>query len=274
MRIWKRLIAFAILAAVASTAGAQSASQTITHAGKERSFVLHVPTTLPDGPAPLVVAMHFYPGSGSQLEELTGLSKLADTEGFIVAYPDGINGGFNAIQCCGNEDDVGFIKAMVTKIVAEHQIDAKRVFATGISNGGDLAFKLAAQEPGLFAAIAPVSGGMSGDWMEMKQANLPTQPTSLLYFYGEKDRYHRLFAISAKFWLDRLGCAAATSAPMPKVELTKGDCTDGSVAEVYALEEMGHAWPGATEGKQLSFHPSPLDATRMIWDFFKAHPKK
>lgn len=273
MTTWKRLIAFAVLAAVSSTASAQSGSQTMTHAAKERTFALHVPATLPDGPAPLIVAMHFYPGSGSQLEALTGLSKLADTEGFIVAYPDGLNGGFDAIQCCGNEDDVGFIKAMVEKIATEHAIDEKRVFATGISNGGDMAYKLAAKAPGLFAAIAPVSGGMNGDWMQMKQTNLPTEPTSLIYFYGRKDRYHLMFAISAKFWLDKLGCAAATSTPMPKVELTKGDCTDGSVAEVYALEDMGHSWPGAA-GKELAFDPSPVDATRMMWDFFKAHPKK
>lgn len=251
--------------------GGEMAKQ-IEHAGKERSYLLVVPDKADDKPLPLIVAMHFSPGSGKLMSELSGFSDLALREGFIVAYPDGINGSFDALGCCGNEDDVGFIKAMIERVRAEHNIDAKRIYATGISNGADMSFKVATELPDTFAAIAPVSGGMSGDWMRKKGRNMPTQPTSLIYFYGGKDRLVRLFDAGAKFWAERLSCKVERKTE-GGVEVSTGTCADGSRAEIYKLTDMGHSWPGA-EGKTLLAYPkAPFMASERIWAFFRDHPQ-
>ena len=140
-----------------------------------------------------------------------------------------------------------------------------------------MTYKLATQLPGVFAAIGPVSGGMSGDWMQMKTGNLPSTPASLITFYGKKDRYQVVFGIGAKFWLEKQNCYGKTSTvDGTNIELIEGTCPNGSEAAIYALPDMGHAWPGSegTETRMLGYEASPLKATEMIWQFFKDHPKK
>src|SRR5687767_10643478 len=158
--------AIATLLAASPDALAETLEQTVAHDGKQRTYLLTAPDAAGTGKLPLVIALHFYPGSGRAMADLTGFSGIAEREGFLVAYPDGLNGGFNALMCCGTEDDVGFIRAVIEDIGKSHAVDADRIYATGISNGGDLAYRLAAELPGVFAAIAPVSGGMSADWIK------------------------------------------------------------------------------------------------------------
>lgn len=264
------------LLGLCTAAAAGTTSESIPFAGKQRSFLLTAPAT-GDAALPLVIALHFYPGSGRGMADLTGFSELAEREGFLVAYPDGINGGFNAMYCCGNEDDVGFIQAVIDEIAATHKVDPTRIYATGISNGADLTYRLAAKLPGVFAAIAPVSGGMSGDWMQMKTGNLPTTPVSLIYFYGKKDRYQVVFGLGAKFWLEKQRCSSEVSTLAgTDIELTKGGCADGSSAAIYALPEMGHAWPGSkgNDDGMLGYEAAPFKATDLIWRFFRDNPKE
>ena len=99
---------------------------------------------------------------------------VADREGFLTAYPDGINGGFNAFVCCGDADDVGFLKALTERLVREWNVDPDRVYLAGISNGGDLGFRAAVEAPGVFAAIGVVSGGFIGE----RPARATYAPTS------------------------------------------------------------------------------------------------
>jgi len=277
VHVFAKLIIGCAIGVWSTAAWAESNPRALQFAGKKRTYLLTAPYDAAAAPRPLVVAMHPYPGTGAVMAELTGFSALAEAEGFLVAYPDGLDGAFNAIICCGNEDDVGFIAAMIQKISHDHRVDPERIYATGISNGGDMTYKLAARLPGVFAAIGPVSGGMSGDWMQMKDGSLPSTPTSLITFYGKKDRYQAVFGIGAKFWLQKQDCASKTSTVEgTNIELTQGTCPNGSEAAIYALPDMGHAWPGSdgTETRMLGYEASPLNATEMIWQFFKDHPKK
>ncbi|MGE0282741.1 MAG: PHB depolymerase family esterase [Rhizobiaceae bacterium] len=272
-----RFLATLITGLYTTVAQAETSSHTLQFDGKERSYELVAPTKSGDSPLPLVIALHPYPGNGTMMAELTGFSALAEKEDFLVAYPNGLNDAFNAIICCGEEDDVGFIAAMVEKIAADHPVDRQRIYATGISNGGDMTYKLAARLPGVFAAIGPVSGGMSGDWMGMKKGNLPPTPVSLITFYGEKDRYQAVFRIGADFWLEKQHCdSSASTLAGTNIELIQGKCPNGTEAAIYALPDMGHAWPGSdgTDTRMLAYEASPLKATEMIWKFFKEHPKK
>jgi polyhydroxybutyrate depolymerase len=108
MKVFKTLLAAGLGASIiASVAEADTSNQTIMHDGKERTFRLTVPEASNGKELPLVIGLHYYPGSGRGFENLTDFSRLAEREGFLVAYPDGLNDAFNALMCCGNEDDVG-----------------------------------------------------------------------------------------------------------------------------------------------------------------------
>lgn len=248
----------------------------LMHGGQERSYTLYLPGNLADTrPVPLVVALHSYPSSGARMAQMTGLSAIAERESFLVVYPDGIDGGYNAIMCCGDEDDVGFVKSLVAKIVEDYPVDEKRIYATGISNGGDLAYRLAADLPDLFAAIAPVSGGMSDEWMAKgPEAAVPSSPVSLITFQGKRDTYYDLFRRSAIYWSEQRLCAPANvTLDQPEVTATTAGCKDGSEVLIYTLPQMGHSWPGGEEGGQLSDTGTPIDASEQIWAFFRDHSR-
>src|SRR5688572_9647629 len=152
----------------------------LTHNGLARTYMVHAPPAYdPAKPLPLVIAMHFYPGTGEDLQELVGLDAKADRECFLVAYPDGHGGGFNAMVCCGSNDDVGFISTLTRHLVQTWKADPDRVYLTGISNGGDMSFRLAVEAPGLFAAIGVVSGGFGGPKAERADF-APKTPVSVV----------------------------------------------------------------------------------------------
>src|SRR5437763_1058362 len=124
---------------------------TIQVGGLKRAYLTYVPQGLTKG-APLVVVMH---GSGEDSARMRiatgyGFERLADERSFAVVYPDGYEGYWNACNIVGdysanklNLDDVGFLTAMVDKLISEIGVDPGRVFATGISRGGHMAFRLA-----------------------------------------------------------------------------------------------------------------------------------
>jgi polyhydroxybutyrate depolymerase len=138
-----------------------SSLHTMNFGGLNRSYRLYIPAGV-TSPAPLVVMMHGGFGSAQQAERAYGWDELADSAKFVVAYPDGVGRAWNVNGgCCGrpgreNVDDVGFINAVVGDVAANVNVDPRRRYATGISNGGMLAYALAC-DTGTFAAIGPDS---------------------------------------------------------------------------------------------------------------------
>ncbi|MEU8901519.1 PHB depolymerase family esterase [Nocardia sp. NPDC048505] len=243
--------------------------------GKTRNYVVHAPPGYDGRTAlPLVVVMHYRPGTAAEVAQTSGMNAKADKENFLVAYPQGLNDAFNALVCCGSEDDVGFITRVVERMTEYWKADPKRVYATGISNGADMSFKLAVEVPGTFAAIAPVSGGFIGDRASKEASYKPSTPVSVLSFLGGKDRVAAQLSAGITAWEQRLGCS---SAPVPRelprgITLTAGTCGDGSEVQVYRLPDMGHAWPGAARGG-LSDPAAGIDATELMWEFFETRSR-
>lgn len=134
----------------------------------KRTYLLYVPKELAKG-APLVVVMH---GSGENSARIRtetgyGFDRLADQHSFAVVYPDGYEGYWNACNIVGdysanklNIDDVGFLVALTDKLISEIGIDRNRVFATGVSRGGHMAFRLALEAPARFRAVAAVAANV------------------------------------------------------------------------------------------------------------------
>lgn len=146
-------------------------TQTVDHDDRTRSCLVHVPPKYnPKRPTPIVLVFH---GGGSNAEQMMrycGLNEKADKEGFIAVYPNGTgrlehmltwNGG----NCCAyaqwnNVDDVGFTRTLLDDLTKVVNIDRKRVFATRMSNGSIMCYRLASELSDRIAAIAPVSGTM------------------------------------------------------------------------------------------------------------------
>jgi polyhydroxybutyrate depolymerase len=249
---------------------------TFDHDGTTRSYRLHVPPGHDVAkPVPLVIALHPYPGTGLGMSEMVGLDAVAAEEGFLVAYPDGISGGFNAFVCCGQADDVGFLQALTEGLVREWNVDPDRVYLAGISNGGDLSFRAAVEAPQVFAAIGVVSGGFIGK-APASPTYAPTSPVSVITFIGDQDRYAGQFEEGIRSWRERLHCEEVEPAPKrpaSNVALSRARCADGSDIDVYTVEGMGHSWPGAAAGPNAAPDVGVV-ATDLLWRFFLAHPRR
>src|SRR5262245_26364613 len=138
----------------------RAAESTFKHNGHDRTYILHLPKGYKNDPVPLVVALHGAASNGAQTERLTGFDRIADEKGFAVVYPDGLERIWRYTELMDRKgiDDIGFIVALVDKLVKDKVADPKRVYATGISNGAYMSNALAARHADTFAAIAPVAG--------------------------------------------------------------------------------------------------------------------
>jgi polyhydroxybutyrate depolymerase len=269
---------------------------------RERVYRLYVPPTLPSGPRPLVVVLHGGGGSGRQMERFLELDALAEKEGFLVAYPSGLDNGWNdgretdKVQSQADHvDDGAFIAAMLDEIARQHAVDAKRIYATGISNGGFFAHYLANRFPDRFAAIAPVVGGIAplvaADFGKGAVAVLIIQGTEdPLVPYGggdvARDRGKLIDTVAAaRLWAKRNGCVTESGdADEPDVDHDDGCKVRrrvwlGGEAPVVLRSVVGggHTWPGGSQYFPKSVIGAvcrDFDATKDIWEFFKANPKK
>ncbi|MFF1381284.1 alpha/beta hydrolase family esterase [Streptomyces sp. NPDC058308] len=247
---------------------------TIPWKGEKRVYTVHAPPGFtPADKLPLVIALHPYPGDGKAAAAISGLDTKADEENFLVAYPDGLDKGFNALLCCGTEDDVGFMRTITKRLTGTWNADRNRVYATGISNGADMSYKLAVELPGTFAAIAPVSGGYLGTAAE-DPSYIPKTPVSVITFLGALDEHHTALDEGVKTWQQRLSCKAGGTARLKNdIKKTTSTCRDGSDVVVYRLAHMGHSWPNGAGGG-MSDPTAGINATDAMWEFFKSHTRK
>jgi polyhydroxybutyrate depolymerase len=270
--------------------------RTLQTNGETRRYLLHVPASLRRGqPAPLVLVFHGGGGNATGIAPHTGFSALADREGFVVAYPQGVNGRWNDGRglAMATHDDVGFVRALLDTLGHELGVDPRRVYATGISNGAMFAYRLACDLPGTFAAIAPVAGAMPADLVAGCER---TAPTSVIAFQGTEDplmpyagggvarRRGRVLSAerSLGFWATVAGCGGqVTVADEPdrvtdgtRVRRTEyGECRAGREVTLYAILGGGHTWPGGPPTRHVGRVSREIEGTRVVWEFFARHPR-
>ncbi len=173
---------------VSSSLASGDSDRTVDVAGMSRSYVLHVPNGY-DGssPVPLVLDFHGLGGSGMQQQGSSGYQAVADSEGFLVAFPTGIDSAWNIGPCCTNSrdvDDLAFAKAIVESVATDGCVDLKRVYATGFSMGGGMSHFLACNAADVFAAVTPAAF----DLIEATEGDCsPMRPISVLSFRGTND---------------------------------------------------------------------------------------
>lgn len=266
----------------------------------ERSYLLHIPPAYnPGTPTPVVLALHSAAMNGSMMARFSGLSAKSDQAGFVVVYPNGTGttklflywdaGGVRGEP----SDDVGYVARLLDDLETVVNVDTRRVFATGMSNGGMMCYRLAAELSHRVAAIAPVSGTMA------LESCHPARPVPVLHFHGTHDtlvlfngpderipKNLKFLSVDAsvRAWAQANGCP-----PVPRVMTVPDQVDDGTTvrksvygpgkdgAEVilYVIEGGGHTWPGR-DPRVVLFGKSTKDiaANDLIWEFFQKHPMK
>ncbi len=277
--------------------------------GLKRTYVLYRPATLdPKLRHPLLLCLHGGTGTGSGMQKLTfdRFNELADRDGWLVAYPDGIGKNWNDGRKIDDEahgkdlDDVGFLSALIDLMVQKEGVDPKRVYVTGISNGAMMTCRLVCELSDKIAAGAPVAGSMPKN---LPAVCSPKFPVSMLFINGDKDPlvpfeggFVHFFrrkrgeiiapARAAADWAALDGCKGApvtTALPVldPK-DPTRVDriayppSANGSEVLFFVVHGGGHTWPGGLRyaGEWMVGKVSrQLDASDLIWDFFKRHSR-
>lgn len=251
---------------------------TLAWQGRERAYHLHAPPGFqPADRPPLVVVLPYRFGKVEDMRVLTRFDAKADREGLLVAYPAAVNGSLNALICCGELDDVGFVRALVEHVVAAWGADPGRVYATGMSNGADMVFRLAVEAPGLFAAIAPVSGGFVGNKATDDASFKPQRPVSVVSFLGIDDRSYERSLAGVRAWRTKLDCEQAPAEwadAGQTVARTASTCADGSDLVSYTIKGMSHSWPGGDSADRMADATTRINAVDAMWAFFAAHPRR
>jgi polyhydroxybutyrate depolymerase len=180
---------------------------TVQVGGRKRTYLAYVPQGLREG-APLVVVMHGSGMNSTQMRRATGygFERLADEHGFAVVYPNGYEGYWNACNIVGdysanklNIDDVEFLTGMADKLITEIGVDRDRVFATGVSRGGHMAFRLALEAPSRFRAVAAVAANVPTP-ENFKCKPLGQGTSSVMIMNGTKDPLNPFDGGEVKFF--------------------------------------------------------------------------
>lgn len=275
----------------------------VKHNQYSRKWSVHLPKGFRKGtPVPLVIALHGMGSNGEQMEMLSGFSEISDREGFAVAYPEGnmriwlFVGGLSPLKREDGKprgiDDVGFIRDIMDELVACGVADPRRIYATGISNGGYMSNRLALDLGDRLAAIAPVCGTLSNTQKDDLQQG---RAVPVLYIHGTADTVvgydgkdkitNGKASLSAEElvegWAKRNGCAEK-----PAVDTLPDRAEDGMTVErrTYAPPDDrkdgakviflrviggGHTWPGKSGMERLGATCLDFDASETIWEFFK-----
>lgn len=258
---------------------------TFDYDGETREYHVHVPPGYDASqPTPLVANYHGHRSDNQQQALFSEMNALADAEGFLIAYPNGLDNSWNGDACCPPStnnmvDDVGFSRELVQQVGSQACVDSERVYATGMSNGGFMTHRLACEASDVFAAFGPVAGvlGLS------PEDCTPERPVPIIHFHGAKDPIidYDGAVNTMQGWADRNGCDAT-----PEETFRNGDahcdswsgCDAGVEVTFCTIDGMGHCWPGSATSDSicptLDLGPGSLDidANAHMWDLFVDSP--
>lgn len=265
------------------------------HDGISREYLVHVPRSYRGAPTPMLIALHGGGGNADYQADDSkyGLISKSEQAGFIAVFPNGysrlpngILATWNAGACCGaaqrnNVDDVGFIRAVIARVERQANIDRRRVFATGMSNGAMMSWRLACEAPEI-RAIAPVEG------TDNTASCKPAHPVAVIQFHAADDpnvpfnggvgvgpshtNYVSVPATQAKWVaLDRASPSATRVLTVPGAhcDLHKAGRGDAPV-ELCVTDTGGHSWPGGGTQQGRKQPSMAISANDLMWSFFSS----
>ncbi|MBI5752572.1 MAG: prolyl oligopeptidase family serine peptidase [Hydrogenophilales bacterium] len=271
----------------------------IVHDGLTRMYLVHVPQKYRAAtPAPVVLAFH---GGGGDMNYMAtdkyyGLISKAEAEGFVVAFPSGFSklksGKFatwNAGTCCAGArdqevDDVGFVRKIVGNVTSQINIDRKQIYATGMSNGGMMSYRLACEMADTFKAIAAVAG------TDNTTSCTPKAPISILHIHAKNDDHLLYNGGAGKTFRDQSKVSDFISVPATLAKWVKqnscnptpqrvletpgaycdkySQCQGNVAVQLCVTETGGHSWPGGTKPRGDEPPSQAISANDVMWAFF------
>jgi polyhydroxybutyrate depolymerase len=271
----------------------EPANRTITIAtkdGNRQAIVVHPASAGPK--PPLVVMLHGGFGSDTQAEKAYGWDDEAAREGFVVAYPNGVDASWNVGDCCGQAqrrgiDDVGFLHALVAQLERTDGVDPNRVYAVGMSNGAMMTYTWACNDPGELAAIGPVAGSL------LTPCPHP-HPITVVAIHGTADENVPIdggvgpkgvtgvdnpsLAQTLAPFLAADDCRDSPSiVQAAPITTTVWACSDQHSITTQVVTGAGHQWPGGTPPSAVVARVMGLDqpsdafnATDFLWQHLRS----
>jgi polyhydroxybutyrate depolymerase len=262
--------------------------RTLSVGGQDRTYILHVPPGVEEGaPVPAVIMLHGLSLTISYIRSATGFDDISDHGGFIIAYPKGFGSSWNGGGCCGlaaqdSVDDVEFVRQIIADLKISFNLDSKRIYAAGFSNGAMMTYRLGCEMAETFAAIATVSGPMFYDECQ------PDNAVAFIHIHGLSDPVipyaggesvcdlcdgiPNLPPVEQGInkWVGWNGCSSSPTVNKKDAitHTVYPDCQSNTAVELYTIDGLEHAWP-ASSGSGANNFP----ATQTIWEFFIAHSK-
>ena len=237
--------------------------------GIVRSDQVHLPARKASQVLPLVLVLHGGRGDGAGMRPLTGMDSSADAAGFIEVYPDGVqkkwaDGCHTGDPTDTGVDDVAFLSSLVPRLSSELNADPKRIYATGISNGGFMTARLACDASSVFAAVAVVAATIPEN---VRTSCKPFRAVPFVLIHGTADTFvpevggtmtkgdGGVIASTTQtvsLWRDLNECSSAVT----QTEIDPANdgtsitlerytgCASGSEVAFYKISNGGHTWPG------------------------------
>lgn len=280
--------------------------RTITVDEMKRSFWVHVPPKYDaKTPTPVVLTLHGAAMDGKLMEVFTGFSKTADENNFITVYPSGTGPGgllltWNAglfpgeLNKSNKADDVKYLGKVLDDVESVLNVDKKRVYVAGLSNGAMMSYRVASEMSERIAAIAAVAGTSALEKYE------PKRPIPVLHIHGTKDTLVPYNGPDKKTDVMKIlrfrsvddtiaACIKANGCDekpvehelemkVDKIKVTRKNYNNGKNGSevVLYVHDGGHVWPSAVLGVPAYLGPSTknISANEVIWEFFKKHSLK
>lgn len=268
-------------------------SGSLVSGGERREYLLFVPDGhRPEQASALVIDIHGFIQWPANQAWVSQWQPLAEREGFLAVYPSGkglpkrwriVNGPTDPTTV---EGEVGFITDLIDHLSTRFNIDPERIFISGLSNGGGMALRVACAVPERVAAIGSVAGTYLVDLGECP-GGVPA-----IFFHGTRDEIVPYDGGPSKYFNEpfpdietftsayaRLnGCDAKSSVFFERdmVKATRfAHCAQNAEVVLYAIEDGGHTWPGGNPlpEKITGKTTQTINATELMWEFFKSHPK-
>jgi polyhydroxybutyrate depolymerase len=247
--------------------------------GLLRRWLLYVPRAASAGaPLPLVFTLHGSGGTPEDQLQLSGLEALAESEGFVVVAPEGVERMWNVPIDPAKPDDVRFSSELIDQVSVLTSVDRERVYATGFSGGGRMVSQLACDLSERIAAIAAIGG------IRFPGPCADARPVPILAFHGTADDTNPYDGGGRPYWgtgvepavagwAEHNRCPTRSERPLAPTTLAIRYAGDGCGAEVVLvrLEGFGHSWPDRI-GASLEGGSEDTTADQALWSFFQRHP--